>query len=79
MGFPDLKIPSLETLRSLLTFLSQRRNAVTPGKKIPNISMACCSFQNLKNVTPYKICINKTNDLILNLTPEKVTQHSRIE
>ena len=32
MGFPDLKIPSLEILRSLLTFLSQRRNAVTPGK-----------------------------------------------
>ena len=23
--------------------------------------------------------INKTNDLILNLTPENVTQHSRIE
>ena len=25
------------------------------------------------------IIINKTNDLILNLTPENVTQHSRIE
>ena len=25
------------------------------------------------------IQINKTNDLILNLTPENVTQHSRIE
>ena len=23
--------------------------------------------------------VNKTNDLILNLTPENVTQHSRIE
>ena len=30
MGFPDLKIPSLEILRSLLTFLSQRRNAKDP-------------------------------------------------
>ena len=27
----------------------------------------------------YSIPINKTNDLILNLTPENVTQHSRIE
>ena len=26
----------------------------------------------------YRLC-NKTNDLILNLTPENVTQHSRIE
>ena len=33
MGFPDLNIQSLEILRSLLTFLSQRRNAATPGKK----------------------------------------------
>ena len=24
-------------------------------------------------------CLNETNDLILNLTPENVTQHSRIE
>ena len=24
-------------------------------------------------------CTNKTNDLILNLTPENMTQHSRIE
>ena len=35
MGFPDLKIPSLEILRRLLTFLSQRRNAVTPEKGNP--------------------------------------------
>ena len=27
----------------------------------------------------YAFLINKTNDLILNLTPENVTQHSRIE
>ena len=25
------------------------------------------------------VCNNRTNDLILNLTPENVTQHSRIE
>ena len=29
-GFPNLKIPSLEILKSLLTFLSQHRNAVNP-------------------------------------------------
>ena len=57
MGFPDLKIPSLNILKSLLTFLSQLRNAVTAGKQIPNTSLASYIFQNLKNVTPYFICI----------------------
>ena len=31
------------------------------------------------NKTGSNYLINKTNDLILNLTPENVTQHSRIE
>ena len=36
MGFPNLKIPPLEILRSLLTFLSQRRNAVTKNPQYIN-------------------------------------------
>ena len=39
-------------------------------------------FQSIANVAKLskfcKCCRNKTNDLILNLTPENVTQHSRI-
>ena len=34
-----------------------------------------CPGDNSKTAT---LLINKTNDLILNLTPENVTQHSRI-
>ena len=30
-------------------------------------------------VTPQLYHLHKTNDLILNLTPENMTQHSRIE
>ena len=46
---------------------------ITSGFKRPNISRNTrwnCNFS-----LPFK---NKTNDLILNLTPENVTQHSRI-
>ena len=38
-----------------------------------------CSEYGLSNdLTKWRNQINKTNDLILNLTPENVTQHSRI-
>ena len=40
--------------------------------------MTSHNFQILKIEIFSKLC-NKTNDLILNLTPENVTQHSRIE
>ena len=36
--------------------------------------MSLCTLLNA--ITPWNT--NKTNDLILNLTPENVTQHSRI-
>ena len=44
----------------------------------------CLKFTAFREVcfvihVEYKYLINKTNDLILNLTPENVTQHSRIE
>ena len=35
MGFPDLKIPSLNISESLLPFLLQPRNAVSPSDKFP--------------------------------------------
>ena len=37
------------------------------------VNGCCMHYRNILN-----IAINKTNDLILNLTPENVTQHSRI-
>ena len=41
--------------RSFMNLIS----TVTPGKKIPNISLACYIFQNLINVTSNLICIKK--------------------
>ena len=36
-------------------------------------------IEPLTRDTKIKTIINKTNDLILNLTPENVTQHSKID
>ena len=44
------------------------------------IASMCVSLENEnERATVIIIIINKTNDLILNLTPENMTQHSRIE
>ena len=52
-------------------FISKASN--TPCKIIFKINT--CTAMYIMELT---IIINKTNDLILNLTPENVTQHSRI-
>ena len=44
--------------------------AMDPKRKLRNASKMFLRRENNNN---------KTNDLILNLTPENVTQHSRIE
>ena len=74
----------LLTLLRLITKKNYKSNPlvmkpVGPYRNIKYDSL--CSYELVITIFPEKLLtlINKTNDLILNLTPENVTQHSRIE
>ena len=79
---PDVK----DTLHKLQT----NYVSVPVDKAANNVIIVCKKYyietlvkelgiNNVNISNPTYIPINKTNDLILNLTPENVTQHSRIE
>ena len=65
-------IPKPRTDRPLK--IQNARRPLKPTRKPPPVPQV---EEHITNVPVPKI-INKTNDLILNLTPENVTQHSRI-
>ena len=72
--------PAGVTPGSLPSQVSLNDAVLTIPNSMRNVSACDIPVGSQDRPIPEKACkINKTNDLILNLTPENVTQHSRIE
>ena len=57
----------------------QKVSVIVGGKPNQLYAQGMRSFEQHDEICKYFAEGNKTNDLMLNLTPENVTQHSRIE
>ena len=71
--FDQTELPAKEQFYSVLNDQHITNNEYNHAKKFGRPS----TLRKWVNIMTYTL-INKTNDLILNLTPENVTQHSRI-
>ena len=71
--FDQTELPAKEQFYSVLNDQHITNNEYNHAKKFGRPS----TLRQWVNIMTYTL-INKTNDLILNLTPENVTQHSRI-
>ena len=77
MSVDDFNV--LACYRDLWKTKSEKRNAINQGISTDGCTENCIKLRiNAGDKNTEKTQINKTNDHILNLTPENVTQHSRI-